>query len=157
MPEVLIRPCRRENLVQVKSFVKQMYLEDAAAHGGTPDIELTFNDLALHPDKGQLLVLEYEGKMVGYGIIIFFWSNEYRGNVIDIDELFITPQYRGMGFASQFFLWLGESFAHNSVGWSLQVSQKNERAAALYERLGFKTSRNRHMIKIFHENKEERP
>jgi ribosomal protein S18 acetylase RimI-like enzyme len=149
MSDVLIRSCRRENLAQLRGFVEQMYQEDFSAHGGTPDIELTFKDLSLHPDKGQLLVFEYEQKVIGYAIIILFWSNEYRGNIIDIDELFISPHYRGMGFGSKFFKWLSETFSHNCVGWSLQVAHTNERAAVLYERLGFVTSRNRHLLKIF--------
>src|SRR5207253_10894766 len=94
MNATIFRDSNEIDLPAVRSFVDQMYEEDAAAHGGTPDIDLTFKELKTRPDKGRLLLIERDGTPVGYAIIVFFWSNEYRGNSIDIDELFIAENSR---------------------------------------------------------------
>jgi GNAT superfamily N-acetyltransferase len=147
MPEMNFRRCRPDDLDQIRSFVSCMYIEDADAHAGTSgDIDLTFRELDSKPDKGQLIVIESDKVVIGYAILIFFWSNEFHGDVIDIDELFISKDHRGCGAGKAFFIWLEKTFPQ-CVAWSLQVSHTNPRAAKLYESLGFTTTRNRHMLK----------
>jgi GNAT superfamily N-acetyltransferase len=148
MQEINFRRCRPEDLNQIRSFVSSMYVEDADAHAGTVgDIDLTFRELDSKPDKGQLIVIEKNNDLIGYAILIFFWSNEFHGDVIDIDELFIASDHRGGGAGKAFFIWLSQTFP-KAAAWSLQVSHANSRAAKLYENLGFTTTRNRHMLKL---------
>lgn len=145
----IFRDCRVEDLELLEKFVDSMYEEDKTAHSGTPQIRLSYAELTSKPDKGRLLVIEQNGKTCGYAILIFFWSNEFCGNIIDIDELYIEPAQRGQGIARDFFAWLAHEYKNNSSGWSLQVSDQNHRARKLYESLGFCSSPNQHMIKVF--------
>jgi GNAT superfamily N-acetyltransferase len=149
--KTVFRACTQADLPVVRQFAKQMYLEDADAHSGSPDMDLTHKQLSSKPDKGQVLVFEKNGQLVGYAIIIFFWSNEFHGDVIDIDELYVDGPYRGTGVAREFFAWLEAAYPE-SAGMSLQVSHSNPRAARLYESVGFGTSRNRHMFRLLRKN-----
>jgi len=67
--------------------------------------------------------------------------NELGGEVCNIDELFVAPQYRGRGLATALFGSLTEgdpSLWPTKPALALEVSLQNERARALYERLGFR-------------------
>jgi GNAT superfamily N-acetyltransferase len=89
------------------------------------------------------VVFRRDGSVVGYAILIFFWSNDYGSNIIEIDGLFVDEMARGTGFGKMFtFAWLKSNFATISKGWTLQIAHKNERAIKLYEKLGFVVSRN---------------
>lgn len=147
--EIAFRDSKSEDLPEVRRFVAHMYEEDSDAHSGEPDIDKTFRHFAEHPDTGRLVVFTVSGELAGYAILVYFWSNESQGNVIDIDEVYVAPTYRSHGIGRQFFEWLKQSHGTNAVGWSLQVSQSNKRARKLYERLGFAPSPNQHMVLIF--------
>lgn len=144
---ITFRLSRESDLPQIQQFANTLYSEDENIAELRPDMALTHTHLAAHPDKGQLVVLESDGTICGYAIIIFFWSNEYRNDLIEIDELFISPDFRGQRIGTTFFAWLKHNF--RSAGLTLQVATKNPKAKQLYENLGFKTSRNEHMIWIF--------
>lgn len=146
---IQFRLSRESDLPLLQRFVDTLYSEDENVSGKRPDVSITFRHLQSHPDKGQLLALEHNGTVCGYAIIIFFWSNEYASNIIEIDELFIDEHHRGTGVGSAFFQWLRLHFKETAGGLSLQVAHKNIKAEKLYERLGFKISRNKHMFKIF--------
>jgi GNAT superfamily N-acetyltransferase len=146
------RAAREEDVPRLQSFMNELYSEDPnIADKPRPDIGRTFRELSAHPDKGQLVALCADGVPCGYAILIFFWSNEYGTNVIEIDEVYVDESHRGCGIGGKFFSWLRSTFADSSAGWTLQVAHKNEAARKLYERLGFKQSRNEHMICIFAE------
>jgi GNAT superfamily N-acetyltransferase len=148
------RACRQEDLPRVQALMNELYSEDSnLAHLPRPDISLTWRELTAKPDKGMLVAIESAGVVCGYAIVIFFWSNEYGKNLLEIDEVFIDDAHRGCGIGGKFFSWLRSTFADSSAGWTLQVAHKNKDARKLYERLGFKTSRNEHMICIFAEQK----
>jgi GNAT superfamily N-acetyltransferase len=133
-------------------LMDELYSEDPnIAALPRPDISLTLREFSQHPDKGRLAVLECDGEPCGYAILVFFWSNEYGNNIIEIDEVFVDSKFRGRGIGGKFFSWLRSEHAESSAGWSLQVAHKNKDARRLYERLGFKSSRNEHMICIFAE------
>lgn len=147
--EISFRDSTSKDLPEVRRFVAHMYQEDSAAHSGEPDIEKTYRHFAEHPDTGRVVVFSAGGELAGYAIIVYFWSNEFRGNIIDIDEVYVAPPFRSRGIGKQFFEWLKQTHETSAVGWSLQVSETNRRARELYEQLGFAPSPNQHMIRIF--------
>jgi GNAT superfamily N-acetyltransferase len=113
--------------------------EDFSGWVATPEsIQKTLDHLFLHPDKGSILVFKKEEVIVGYAILINFWSNEYKGNVLIIDELYILPEYRSQGIATAFFNYLSETRYNDSVMLHLEVSEINQRAMDLYYKMGFR-------------------
>ena len=60
----------------------------------------TVHELETHPEKGTILVIGRDGQIVGYAVLINFWSNECGGNVLIIDELYVAPPCRGQGIGA---------------------------------------------------------
>lgn len=147
--EITFRLCTLADLSQVQKFAEELYADDKHLQDNHPVVKLTFDEFQLRPDKGRIIVFQSEGKVVGYAILVFFWSNEYKGNIIEIDELLVDSSCRSRGVGKQFLAWMEKEFATMSVGLSLQVAHMNDRAHKLYESQGFKLSRNKHMIKVY--------
>ncbi len=103
-------------------------------------IERTFRQLAAHPDYGSVVVFEADGRMVGYALLINFWSNEYGGIVLNIDELYVVPERRGAGIGTAFLNYLAAEHPGDCVALKLEVLPYNRRALRLYEKLGFEKS-----------------
>ena len=113
--------------------------EDFSGWEATPEsIQKTLDHLSQHPDKGNILVFKKEEVVTGYAILINFWSNEYKGNVLIIDELYILPEYRSQGIATSFFNYLSETRYNDSVMLHLEVSEINKKAMDLYFKMGFR-------------------
>ena len=100
----------------------------------------TLRALRDEPVRGRAVVLEEQGRVGGYALVISFWSNELGGNVDVIDELYVEPAQRGQGHASRLIEALAAGtppVAARAVALALEVSPGNVRARRLYERLGF--------------------
>jgi GNAT superfamily N-acetyltransferase len=87
------------------------------------------------------VVLEVDGKVAGYALLIAYWSNELGGEVCVIDELYVEPAHRGSRHATRFLEALAarrEAWVENAVALILETTPDNERARRLYERVGFR-------------------
>ena len=85
-----------------------------------------------------LVFLAWDGEQaVGYLVICFDYSLEYRGKGAWIDELFVEASHRGQGIGTQ-LLDLAETIAreHQAQFLHLEVSHGNP-AVELYRRRGF--------------------
>jgi len=102
----------------------------------------TINELTTFTEKGQIILFEQEGVIIGYSILIFFWSNEYGGNFVNIDELYVKEEFRSQGIAQQFFEHLKETPPKHAVALQLEVSPKNTKAHDLYQKMGFEPHEN---------------
>ncbi|MGE0547372.1 MAG: N-acetyltransferase family protein [Kofleriaceae bacterium] len=102
-------------------------------------IRRTLETLRTEPLRGVAVVLELDGTIAGYALLISFWSNEFGGEICDVDELFVAPSHRSSGHGQALFAALerGELWSGRSVATSLIVRPDNARALRLYERLGF--------------------
>jgi RimJ/RimL family protein N-acetyltransferase len=103
-------------------------------------VQRTLAKLRAEPSRGRAVVCEIDGSVVGYALLISFWSNELGGEVCVIDELFVDRKNRGRGLATALFDRLAafEFWFPRPMALVLEVSPENERARALYERLGFR-------------------
>src|SRR5215469_8902339 len=111
-------------------------------------VKRTLAELRTNPVRGKALVLELDGHAQGYAFLISFWSNEYGGEVCNIDEIYIRPMQRKKGHGRE----LIRSLLKTNPLWprrpaliELEVSPQNTGACALYGKLGFRPSRNMHM------------
>jgi GNAT superfamily N-acetyltransferase len=147
MPNIHYRPMQAHEQSVVAQMMKALYEENPEDHPLREEhISRTFAQLAAHPDYGTILVFESEGKIAGYAVLINFWSNEYGGIVLSIDELYILPQFRGKGIGTDFIQYLHATKFHNAVALELEVIPYNTRALKLYEKLGFKPSDRHHLL-----------
>jgi len=146
--KTVFRDCIRSDLKVLQKLVEELYYTDAGPRADVPEIAFTYRSLSAKPDKGRLIVFERGDKLVGYAILIFFFSSEFGGDIIDIDEILVTEDARGQGVGSAFFEWISKTYK-KAVGWSLQVRPGNKRARKLYESFGFLTSANLHLYNIF--------
>ena len=66
------------------------------------------------------------------------YSHEAGGLELWVEELYVRPAFRGRGLGHEFFAWLrGLSAAEHIRRIRLETEPENERAAALYARMGF--------------------
>lgn len=132
----------------IAPLILQLYQEDPSPNPVTQEnIERTLQESIQHPEKVQLIAFDMANTIIGYSLLVFYWSNELGGNVIFIDELLIASAYRSQGIATQFFSWLEQAYSPQAAAFMLETTPDNDRARALYQKLGFQPYKNLHLIK----------
>ena len=82
----------------------------------------------------------------GYALLQKTYSREAGGMCIWIDEIYLRPAFRGRGLAKQLFAY---AEGLNAKRLRLEVEPENERAVALYTKLGYRFLDYRSMVKDF--------
>ena len=85
-----------------------------------------------------------EDTPAGYALLQKTYSREAGGLTIWIDEIYLRPAFRGKGLAKELF-----ALAHTlgAKRLRLEVEPENTRAVMLYQKLGFRASEYRSMVK----------
>ena len=133
----LAEPGEDDSLVEM---CLQLYDEDPGILPVRPEnIRATLRALRREPCRGRAVVLEVEGQLSGYALLIAFWSNELGGDICEVDELFVVPERRNQGHGKSLFeaISQGDLWPTPIAGIALGVTPDNVRARRLYERLGF--------------------
>ncbi len=132
---------------ELEEMIEGLYAEDPE---GEPishtKIQSTIQELTRYPEKGRVVIFKAESDIVGYALIIFYWSNEYGGNILHIDELYVKKAWRNQGIATQFFAALPLAEMPSVKALQLEVTPSNLHAQTYYERLGFQASTNVHLV-----------
>ena len=82
-------------------------------------------------------MLEDETGVVGYFNMSLTWSNEAGGQTVLLEELFFKPEARGKGlWNKRYFAWVEEEYP-DAKRYRLEATPCNEKAIALYKRLGY--------------------
>ncbi len=90
------RPLKVPEREIVARLIKDFYKETPNIKKVTDKkISRTFLAFAKDPAKGETLVIEKDKKIIGYALLANFWSNEWGGNVLFLDEIYLKPEFRG--------------------------------------------------------------
>lgn len=132
----------------VTQYIKNLFEEDPTPQGmSNAKIKRTIRTLLKQKEKGTIFVFEIGKEIIGYSILINFWSNEYGGNIVYIDELFVRKEWRGKGVATKFIQYLAKKRINNAVSLFLEVTPQNKKAEELYKRLRFEVHKNKRLTK----------
>ena len=129
-------------------MMRSLYEEDQAPE--QPDFSLfpkTVEHLVANPSAGQIVLFHEIEELVGYAVLIPYWSNEFGGNLLFIDEIFVAATYRNRGIAHRFFAYLEQERPFGAVALALEVSPGNGKANRLYEALGFRQRQYANLIR----------
>jgi ribosomal protein S18 acetylase RimI-like enzyme len=134
----VFRSMQEDDIGTVAEMVKSLYRSL-----GTPDdyitnekIEATFKQHNLQTGYLQIEVFEINKMIAGYALLFKYWYNEFGGMVLNVDELFVKPEFRDQGIASLYLSELSRK-AKDYVALSLEVLPTNKEAYSLYRRTGF--------------------
>jgi len=97
----------------------------------------TIDYVLANPSRGRIVLAVENDTVNAYALLVPYWSNEWGGMVVVLDELFVDREFRGRGIAKTFLRFLERDRPFDAVVVVLEVSSQNTRARALYESMGF--------------------
>ena len=80
-------------------------------------------------------IFEDGGEPCGFVLLSRTFSQEAGGLSVTIEEIYIDPEHRSKGLATEFFEWLKSD--KSIMRLRLEVEDHNKGAMRLYERMGF--------------------
>jgi GNAT superfamily N-acetyltransferase len=133
---------------EVMHMMRGLYSEDPADAGNAPgdaEFNRTIEFLLTTPERGRIILFAEANTIHGYALLIPYWSNEFGGTLLFVDELYVKPDSRSRGIGRQFFEFVRDTRPCDAIVCALEVSPTNHRARQLYTSIGF-TPRNYTMM-----------
>ena len=135
---MFIREMKPSDQAVFLEMMEAFYSSDAVLHAiPRPQMERVFQDSIDGGPYIQGFLFETdEGEAAGFVLLSHGYSTEAGGECIQIEDLYVQPQYRGMGMAKECFAYLLKRFPQASR-FRLEAEPGNANAIKLYKRLGF--------------------
>jgi diamine N-acetyltransferase len=88
---------------------------------------------------GKVWLIQQAKESIGYMVLTFGYSLEYRGRDAFIDEFYIQESYRGQGIGTKSLQFIETLCPELEIqALHLEVEQENLAAQSLYRKVGFK-------------------
>ena len=131
-----IRVMTREDKPIIMDMMRVFYASPAVLSNGSDEIfEADIENCVNDSPYLEGFVFENEFEIQGYGMIAKSFSTEFGKPCIWVEDLYLKPEYRGLGIGSMFFEYLEKNFT--DCIFRLEVEEENERAILVYEKNGF--------------------
>lgn len=131
-----IRPMLMEDKSSVMEMMRVFYSSEAVFTNGSDEI---FNsDIDNCVGECPFLegyIFQENDKIQGYAMIAKSFSTEFGKPCMWIEDIYIKPEYRGMGIGSRFFEFIEEKYT--DVVFRLEVEEENECAVHVYKKCGY--------------------
>lgn len=119
-----------------RNYVDIFYHTDAVnAPVPQDNYRATFDEMMRSDAYVKGYIFEEDGKPCGFALLSKTFSQEAGGVSVTIEEIYIEPEYRSRGLATEFFVWLKSK--SEIMRLRIEVEDDNEGAKRLYERMGF--------------------
>jgi GNAT superfamily N-acetyltransferase len=130
------RPLTAADIGRVLSMMAQLYARnsdfDAARAQRATEVLLE------EPEFGGVWMIDLDGTLAGYLVLLLGYSLEFGGRFGLLDELYVVEACRGNGLGTEALAFAGRECRMR--GWHalrLEVGQENHGAIALYRWAGF--------------------
>ena len=133
---MIIRAMGTQDREAVLTMMRVFYTSPAVLSDGSEEIYNADIDSCVGESPYlEGYIFEEENIVQGYAMVAKSFSTEFGKPCMWVEDLYIKPEYRGLGIGSQFFKYLEEKYS--DVIFRLEVEAENERAVKVYEKCGF--------------------
>lgn len=134
--DYIIRPMAAEDSQTVIDMMRTFYASPAVHTNGSEEIfAADVAECVGDSPFAEGFVFERDGQLLGYGMLAKSYSTEFGKRCIWIEDLYLLPEYRGLGVGSAFFAFVEQHYPNCLL--RLEVEEENERARHVYEKCGF--------------------
>jgi GNAT superfamily N-acetyltransferase len=130
-------PLQFDGIDGVIAMMEQLYANGDSPFDATRARRAT-EKLLTEPEFGGVWMIDADGTLAGYIVVLLGYSLEFGGRFGLLDELFVAQNHRGSGLGTEALAFAGDQC--RARGWQalrLEVSQDNQRGISLYRRSGF--------------------
>lgn len=136
-PNVRLRPATQKDTGQILSFVRELAEYEKLAHEAVADeATLAAQLFGAHP-AAEVVIAEVDGQPAGFALFFHNFSTFLGQRGLYLEDLFVRPQYRGLGLGKRLMIHLAKLATERGCGrfeWS--VLDWNEPAIRFYRSLG---------------------
>ncbi len=136
-PAAAIRPARPNDVPGILAMIRELAEFEALSHQVVATEDDYHASLFGENPAAEALVAEVENNLVGYAIFFSTFSTFIGRAGIWLEDLYVRPDFRGLGLGKGLLKAVGEIAAARNAGryeWS--VLDWNRNAIDLYERVG---------------------
>jgi ribosomal protein S18 acetylase RimI-like enzyme len=135
---MLIRRPEPSDKRAMTAMMKEFYNTDAVLHPvPESNFDKTFDMLFMGWHYADAFLAEENGMAVGYALLSLAWSNEAGGLTVWLEEIYVRPDYRGMGIGESLITRVFREYNSKAARFRLETEPFNNAARRLYKRLGF--------------------
>lgn len=137
MPEILIREATIKDASLILGFIKELATFERAEDEVIATVEDIKNTLFGSVTTTKAVICFSEGKPIGCAVYFLNFSTWLGKFGLYLEDLYISPNYRGTGAGKRLLKYLAELAVENNYGrfeWS--VLDWNEPAIKFYESIG---------------------
>ncbi|WP_405339931.1 GNAT family N-acetyltransferase [Ruminococcus sp.] len=132
----MFRKITKDDWELYRHYVDVFYHTDAVnAPVPEENYRATFDEMMRSDAYVKGYIFECEESPCGFVLLSKTFSQEAGGVSVTIEEIYIDPEYRSRGLATEFFEWLKAQ--PGIMRLRIEVEDDNEGAKRLYERMGF--------------------
>lgn len=148
MSELTFRPITAADETDFYTMAEEFFHSDAVLHPIPAEYHRrTFAEMIRSDQYLSGYIFQCDDAVAGFSVTNRMMQHEAGGVMVWVEDLYIRPAYRGQGLGSRFLQWLEEQLRGDAVMLRLETEPENERAQALYRRLGYEPLGYLQMIK----------
>lgn len=141
-----IRKMLSKDKQEVMKMMTVFYASDAVLSNGSAEIFERDIDACLGDSPyAEGYIFQMNGELAGYAMVAKSFSTEFGKACFWIEDIYIKPQFRGMGIGKQFFALLFSTY--QDVVFRLEAEEENHHALSFYQKSGFEVLPYLEMIK----------
>ncbi|MDH4872197.1 GNAT family N-acetyltransferase [Pseudomonas sp. BN515] len=132
-----IRPARPEDAQQILDFIIELAVYERAGHEVIASVEDIRRTLFAENAPSRALICLKDEQPIGYAVYFYSYSTWLGRNGIYLEDLYITPEQRGIGAGRQLLREIAREARANDCGrleWS--VLDWNQPAIDFYRSIG---------------------
>lgn len=134
---VEIRPARPEDAQQILDFITELAVYERAGHEVKASVEDIRSTLFTDNAPARALMCLLDGRPIGYAVYFYSYSTWLGRNGIYLEDLYVTPEQRGIGAGRHLLREIAREARANGCGrleWS--VLDWNQPAIDFYRSIG---------------------
>ena len=134
---ITLRPAAAADIPHILAFIRELAEYEKLAHEAVADESTLMTQLFGVKPAAEVVIAEVDGQPAGFALFFHNFSTFLGQRGLYLEDLFVRPQYRGLGLGKRLMVHLAQLAMQRDCGrfeWS--VLDWNEPAIRFYRSLG---------------------